>query len=192
MPAKKKLVLKKRKSVKKSKDIMKKMEDLTPSQIDEISKNNVNTLYYSLFMYAIVILWILGIIKYLKELEKCDCFLEKNVENNANLKYLMYVEYVILALNIISILSVVYLLITSNQKGGMDIQRMKMYLTIYLLIYIGIIGYFVYSFYKLQQNIDASCACASSSFRYLLYIQAFLMAIGVFGSFLNLIKLCSI
>lgn len=192
MPAKKKLVLKKKKSPKKSKDIMKKMETLTPSQIDEISKNNVNILYYSLFMYAIVILWILGIIKYLKELEKCDCFLEKNVENNANLKYLMYVEYVILALNIISILSVIYLLIMSNQKGGMDIQRIKMYLTIYLLIYISIIGYFVYSFYKLQQNIDASCECASSSFRYLLYIQAFLMAIGVFGSFLNLIRLCSI
>jgi hypothetical protein len=192
MPAKKKLVLKKKKSPKKSKDIMKKMEDLTPSQIDEISQNKVNTLYYSLFVYVIAILWIVGIIKYLRELEKCDCFLEKNVENNANLKYLIYVEYFILALNIISVLSCVYLLAMSNQKGGMDIQRMKMYLILYLAIYIGVFGYFVYSFYKLQQNVDAACACASSSMRFLLYIQAFLMAIGVFGAFLNLIRLCSI
>jgi hypothetical protein len=191
MPAKKKLVLKKKKSPKKSKDIMKKMEDLTPSQIDEISQNKVNTLYYSLFVYVIAILWIVGIIKYLRELEKCDCFLEKNVENNANLKYLIYVEYFILALNIISVLSCVYLLAMSNQKGGMDVQRMKMYLILYLAVYIGIFGYFVYSFYKLQQNVDAACACASSSMRFLLYIQAFLMAIGVFGAFLNLIRLCS-
>ena len=192
MPAKKKLVLKKKKSPKKSKDIMKKMEDLSPSQIDEISQNKVNTLYYSLFVYIIAILWIVGIIKYLRELEKCDCFLEKNVENNANLKYLIYVEYFILALNIISVLSCVYLLAMSNQKGGMDIQRMKMYLILYLAIYIGVFGYFVYSFYKLQQNVDAACACASSSMRFLLYIQAFLMAIGVFGAVLNLIRLCSI
>jgi hypothetical protein len=192
MPAKKKLVLKKKKSAKKTKDIMKKMEDLTPSQIDEISKNKVNTLYYSLFVYVIAVLWIVGIIKYLRELEKCDCFLEKNAENNANLKYLIYVEYFILALNIISVLSCFYLLATSNQKGGMDIQTMKMYLILYLVIYIGVFGYFVYSFYKLQQNVDAACACASSSMRFLLYIQAFLMAIGVFGAFLNLIRLCSI
>ena len=193
MPVKKKLVLKKKKtsSPKKSKNIMKKMEDLTPVQIDEISKNKVNTLYYSLFVYVIVILWIVGIIKYLRELEKCDCFLEKNVENNANLKYLIYVEYVILAINVISVLSCVYLLATSNQNGGMDIQRMKIYLILYLAIYIGIFGYFVYSFYKLQQNIDASCACASSSFRYLLYIQSFFMALGVFGAFLSLIRLSS-
>jgi heme/copper-type cytochrome/quinol oxidase subunit 2 len=191
MPAKKKLVLKKKKSPKKSKNIMKKMEDLTPVQIDEISQNKVNTLYYSLFVYVIVILWIVGIIKYLRELEKCDCFLEKNIENNANLKYLIYVEYVILVINVISVLSCVYLLATSNQNGGMDIQRMKMYLILYLAIYIGIFGYFVYSFYKLQQNIDASCECASSSMRFLLYIQAFLMAIGVFGAFLNLMRLSS-
>lgn len=191
MPAKKKLVLKKKKSPKKSKDIMKKMEDLTPSQIDEISQNKVNTLYYSLFVYIIAILWIVGIIKYLRELEKCDCFLAKNAENNANLKYLIYVEYAILALNVISVLSCVYLLATSNQKGGMDIQRIKMYLILYLAIYIGIFGYFVYSFYKLQQNVDAACACASSSMRFLLYIQAFLMAIGVFGAFLNLIRISS-
>ena len=192
MPAKKKLVLKKKKSPKKSKNIMKKMEDLTPSQMDEISQNKVNTLYYSLFIYVIAILWIVGIIKYLRELEKCECFLKKNAENNANLKYLIYVEYVILALNVISVLSCVYLLIMSNQKGGMDIYRMKMYLTIYLLIYIGIFGYFVYSFYKLQQNIDAACACASSSMRFLLYIQAFFMAIGVFGAILNLFRISSI
>jgi hypothetical protein len=192
MPGKKKLVLKKKKSSKKSKDIMKKMENLTPSQIDEISKNKVNTLYYSLFIYVISILWISGIIKYLKELEKCDCFLEKNIENNANLKYLIYVEYVILALNVISVISCVYLLVMSNQKGGMDIQRMKMYLIVYLIIYISIFGYFVYSFYKLQQNIEASCVCASSSMRFLLYIQAFLMAIGVFGAILNLFRICSI
>lgn len=191
MAAKKKLVLKKKKSPKKSKDIMKKMEDLTPSQIDEISQNKVNALYYSLFFYVIAILWIVGIIKYLRELEKCDCFLEKNVENNANLKYLIYVEYFILALYIISVLSCIYLLAMSNQKGGMDIQTMKMYLILYLAIYIGVFGYFVYSFYKLQQNVDAACACASSSMRFLLYIQAFLMAIGVFGAFLNLIRLCS-
>ena len=191
MAAKKKLVLKKKKSPKKSKDIMKKIEDLSPSQIDEISQNKVNTLYYSLFVYVIAILWIVGIIKYLRELEKCDCFLEKNVENNSNLKYLIYVEYFILALNIISVLSCVYLLAMSNQKGGMDIQRMKMYLILYLAIYIGVFGYFVYSFYKLQQNVDAACACSSSSMRFLLYIQAFLMAIGVFGAFLNLIRLCS-
>ena len=191
MPAKKKLVLKKKKSPKKSKDVMKKMENLTPAQIDEISQNKVNTLYYSLFVYVISILWIVGIIKYLRELEKCDCFLEKNAVNNANLKYLIYVEYVILALNIISVLSCIYLLIMSNQKGGMDIQRMKMFLMIYLTIYIGIFGYFIYSFYKLQQNIDASCACSSSSMRFLLYIQAFFMAMGLFGAILNLIRLCS-
>ena len=191
MPAKKKLVLKKKKSPKKSKDIMKKIEDLSPSQIDEISQNKVNTLYYSLFIYVIAVLWVVGIIKYLRELEKCDCFLEKNAENNANLKYLIYVEYFILALNIFSVLSCVYLLAMSNQKGGMDIQKMKMYLILYLVIYIGVFGYFVYSFYKLQQNVDAACACASSSMRFLLYIQAFLMAIGVFGAFLILIRLCS-
>ena len=191
MPAKKKLVLKKKKSPKKSKNIMKKMEDLTSVQIDEISQNKVNTLYYSLFIYVIAVLWVVGIIKYLRELEKCDCFLEKNIENNSNLKYLIYVEYFILALNIISVLSCVYLLVMSNQKGGMDIQRMKMYLILYLAIYIGVFGYFVYSFYKLQQNVDAACACASSSMRFLLYIQAFFMVIGVFGDFLNLIRLCS-
>ena len=192
MPAKKKLVLKKKKSPKKSKDIMKKMEDLTPVQIDEISKNKVNTLFYNLFIYVIAVLWVVGIIKYLRELEKCDCFLEKNAENNANLKYLIYVEYFILALNIFSVLSCVYLLAMSNQKGGgMDSQRIRIFLILYLVIYIGVFGYFIYSFYKLQQNVDAACACASSSMRFLLYIQAFLMAIGVFGAILNLFRLCS-
>jgi hypothetical protein len=192
MPAKKKLVLKKKKSPKKSKNIMKKMENLTPAEINEISKNNINTLYYSLFIYVIVVLWISGIIKYLKELEKCDCFLEKNVVNHANLKYLIFVEYVLLALNVLSVLSIIYLLAISGQKGGsMNISNIKMYVMLYLAIYISIFGYFVYSFYKLQQNIDASCACASSSFRFLLYIQAFLMAIGVLGAIINLIKVCS-
>jgi hypothetical protein len=193
MPVKKKLILKKKKSssTKKSKNIMKKMEDLTPSEIDDISKNKINAVYYSLFIYIIIILWISGIIKYLKDLEKCDCFLEKNVVNNANLKYLIFIEYIILAVYVISVLSCLYLLVTSNQKGGMDIYRMKMYLIIFLIIYVSIFGYFVYSFYKLQKNIDESCECASSSYRYLLYIQAFLMAIGVFGAFLNLMRLCS-
>ena len=186
MPVKKKLVLKKKKS-----SSSKKIENLTSLEVYDISKNKVNTLYYSLFIYIIISLLVSGIIKYLKELEKCDCFLEKNAVNNANLKYLIFIEYVILTLNIISVLSCVYLLITSNQNGGMDIYRMRTFIMLYLTFYISIFGYFVYSFYKLQQNIDESCVCASSSMRYLLYLQVFVMAIGVYGALLNLIRLCS-
>jgi hypothetical protein len=184
MPAKKKLVLKK-KSPKKSKNIMKKMEDLTPSQIDKISQNRINTLYYSLFMFLIFIIFFIGIIKYLKELEKCDCFLEKNVVNNANLKYLIYFEYVLLAIYVINFLYIIYLLAISNQKGGANnIEKQLLYLTIYVIFFISVFVYFVYSVYKMQKNIDPSCECSISSFRYLLYIQAFF----IFISIINLIR----
>ena len=183
----KKLVLKKKKS-----SSPKKMENLTPLEVYDISKNKVNTLYYSLFIYIIVSLFVTGIIKYLKKLKKCDCFLEKNALNNANLKYLIFIEYVILILNIISVLSCIYLLITSNQNGGMDIYRMRIFIMLYLTFYISIFGYFIYSFYKLQQNIDKSCACASSSMIYLLYLQVFLMVIGIYSALVNLIKVLSI
>jgi hypothetical protein len=194
MPSKKKLVLKKKKSysTKKNKNIMKKMEDLSQEQINEISEYKINTLYYSLFIYIIAVLLVTGIIKYLKQLEKCKCFVDKNGKDNINLKYLIFLEYVILTLNVISVISIIYLLITSHQKGGIDISTMKFFIMIYLTVYICIFGYFIFSFYLLQQNIDKSCDCTESSLKYLLYIQVFIMAVGIYGAVLNLIRLFNI
>ena len=194
MPSKKKLVLKKKKSSssKKTKNIMKKMENITEAQNNEISEYRINTLYYSLFIYIIVALLVSGIIKYLKELQKCDCFMDKNSKYSDNLKYVLYIEYIILGLNILSIISIVYLLITSNQKGGIDISTMKFFIMIYLTCYICIFAYFIYSFYLLQQNINDSCACSESSLKYLLYIQVFVMAVGVYGAVLNLVRLFNV
>ncbi len=171
---------------------MKKMEDLSPEQINEISEYKINTLYYSLFIYIIVTLLVGGIIKYLKELEKCKCFIEKNGKHNINLKYLIFIEYIILTLNIISIISCVYLLITSHQKGGINISTMKFIIMVYLTCYIAIFGYFIFSFYKIQENIDNSCECTTSSLKYLLYIQVFVMAVGIYGAVLNLTRLFNI
>jgi membrane-associated HD superfamily phosphohydrolase len=194
MPGKKKLVLKKKKSYlsKKNKNIMKKMENITEEQSNQLKEYRINSLFYSLFIYIIIALVVCGIIKYLKELEQCQCFIEKTDKNNKDLKYLIFIEYVILTINIISILSCVYLLMTSNQKGGMDISTIKFFIMIYLTTYIIIFGYFVFSFYNLQDNIHKSCECSTSSLRYLLYIQVFLMAVGIYGAVLNLIRLFNI
>jgi hypothetical protein len=144
-------------------------------------------LYIALIIYLIVISYISGIIYYLNNLKKCDCFKNSNI----NLTYLIVIESIILALNVITALFLIVIVFSFNNSiSGGGNNNAKIYLMIIAVINILILGYFIYNVYKLSKELDENCECSTSWLRYLLYIQTVFMLFSIGTSLYALFRLC--
>jgi membrane protease YdiL (CAAX protease family) len=136
-------------------------------------------LYMLLIFYVIVIFYIGGIIHYLIKLNNCECYKIKNEENRSNLTYLLVIEFLLLIFYIIIVIVLASMISVINNFSGGANKKMSMAYYIGLLIYLLIYGFFIFYTYKLSQNVDPKCECTQSWLRYLLYIQAFVMLVGL-------------
>ena len=115
------------------------------------------------------------------KLRNCTCFVESNKSHYTNMTYLIIIESILLIFNI-------FLLITfsvglfglskvgSKSGGAVDINYYSLGgFILYFIIY----AYFVYCVYKLQENVKKDCECTQDWVRYLLYIQAIFILIGL-------------
>lgn len=152
--------------------------------------NNINNVPESTFsekiiIAVVIIIWILFIIKYLKELEICNC----TSEVSKNIKTLIYIEYIFIICGIIEILILFYLKMFVKQTGG-GISVFDIYMVFSIIIYLLLI----YNAIKIFNKIDKKCECSMSSLRYLLYIQfgfiilTFLFIISQYGKMKYIIK----
>lgn len=164
----------------------KKMSDKNMVKI--IKDLDISPIYVMLIINLIVIAYISGIIHYLNKLQSCDCYKDKNDENYSNLTYMVIIEAIILTLYIISTLVIIISLfaIKDIKQSGAGKKGMTTYLIVTLILNLIITGYFVYNVYKLSENIDPACDCTKDWLRYLLYIQAFVMGIGIIGNLIVL------
>lgn len=165
---------------------VKKMSD--KNMIKVIKDLDISSIYVMLIINIIVIAYISGIIHYLNKLQSCDCYKDKNDENYSNLTYMIIIEAIILTLYVISTVAIIITLfaIKDIKQSGAGKKGMTTYLIVTLIVNLIITGYFVYNVYKLSQNIDPACDCTKDWLRYLLYIQAFVMAIGIVGNLIVL------
>jgi len=129
--------------------------------------NNINNLPETPFSEKIItavitIIWILFIVKYLKELEMCNC----TSDVAKNIKTLIYVEYIFIICGIIEILILFYLKMFVKQTGG-GISIFDIYIVFSIIVYL----FLIYNSVKIFNKIDKKCECSMSSLRYLLYIQ---------------------
>lgn len=151
----------------------------------KVIKNlDMSPIYTLLIINLIVIAYISGVIHYLNQLQSCDCYKDKNSLNYSNLTYLIVIEAIILSLYVISTIMLIISIISirSIKQSGSGKSNMMTYIIISLIINLAITIYFVYNVFKLSQNVDPECECTKSWLRYLLYIQAIIIAIGIFGN----------
>ena len=144
---------------------------------------NIYSIYLSVIINIIVIIWCSFIINYLSKIDSCDCYNEKNKSNYSNIKYLIIFEYLIIVFSIIMIVSSLSKLNSkNNQKGGglLDNPLMLFFNLLSIIIFI----YFIYYVYKFSENVNINCGCTQNWIRYLLYIQSFFL---LFGTFYNII-----
>ena len=153
-----------------------------------ITDLDISPIYAILIINLIVIAYVSGIIHYLNKLQSCDCYKDKNDENYSNLTYMVIIEAIILTIYIISTLVIIISLfaIKNIKQSGAGKKGISTYLLISLIINLALTIYFVYNVYKLSENIDPACDCTKDWLRYLLYIQAFVMGIGIIGNFIFL------
>jgi magnesium-transporting ATPase (P-type) len=173
------------KSASKSKDIQKNIKKMSDKNMIKLIKNlDISPFYTMLVFYVILIAYISGIIHYLNKLQSCACYNDKNVHNYSNLTYLVIVEAIILTLFIIQTIVVIVGIFAINniKQNGAGKENMNAYLIVSLIINLAITIYFVYNVYKLSENVDPQCDCSENWLRYLLYIQSFIMALGIVGN----------
>ena len=173
----------------------KKLFNITKNNMpfNNIEKFMTPTIYVSLAFLIINIIYISSIIYYLNNLKECACYEVKNKINYSNITYLIVIESILLIINIIGFIGMIGLLSNlsslQNLAKGMNVNKlsnkinksspgMHIY-SIILFVYVIVYGYFIYYTYKLHENVDDNCKCTQSWLRYLLYIQAIGMAIGI-------------
>jgi len=177
----KKVTLKRKRGTKRApKNVMKNMEKLSPKDMDSFSSSRTSKLTINLFSKIIAILFVYGIIVYLKELQKCDCLGDKQ----KNIQTLLYIEYLFIALNIIGLIGIVSALLMPKQSGGANVMYMMI---AYLFLYLIVMALLVYNAFKLFEGINDKCECSISSLRFLLYIQAFIAVLTLFGIIMSLL-----
>jgi hypothetical protein len=140
---------------------------------------------FGLLLYGIIgIAYISFIINYLNTLKSCSCYQKENQLNYSNITYLIIIESFALAIFILLTISIIYMIIILNkgQKGGNKNKSYKTGFYIGYLISLIIYGYFIYYVYKLSENVNEECECTKSWMRYLLYIQAIFILIGLISS----------
>ena len=165
---------------------VKKMSD--KNMIKVIKDLDISPIYGMLIINIIAIAYISGIIHYLNKLQSCDCYKDKNDENYSNLTYMVIIEAIILTLYVISTVVIIIGLfaIKDIKQSGAGKTTITTYLLITLIVNLAITIYFVYNVYKLSENIDPACDCTKDWLRYLLYIQAFFMTVGIIGNLIVL------
>ena len=173
----------------------KKLFNVTKSNMpfNNIEKFMKHTIYVSLAFLIINIIYISSVIYYLNNLKDCACYEVKNKINYSNITYLIVIESILLIINVIGLVGMIGLLSNlsslKNLTKGITINKlsnkinksspgMHIY-SILMLVYAIVYGYFIYYTYKVHENVDDNCKCTQSWLRYLLYIQAILMAIGI-------------
>ena len=114
-------------------------------------------------------------------MKKCDCFEKENTSNKVNLNYIIIIEYVSLVLGIIALFKfmMMYYLLSSIKSGGGDNSGEKMFMYVYILLTIGIYGFFIYNVLELMKNTDSKCECTQKPIRFVLYFQTILMSLSV-------------
>ena len=134
--------------------------------------SSTNSKYLILFISIFMGIWYLLIIKYLKELEICNC----TQEVKDNIQMLLYLEYLLILLVIIDIITIIYMV--NYQKGG---GKYDIYMILLFIIY----AFIVYNGIKIFNKINNKCECSMSTLRYLLYGQIILIIITIFNMILN-------
>ena len=165
----------------------KKMTNNLMEKFDFKVLDNAKSTLYGLFVfYILVILYTIGIIYYLNQLQECTCYQDKNKANYANITYLIVIESMILAVNIIYliVLGVSIFFINKLKHGGSEMNNAFIYIT--LLINVILYSYFVYYVYKIYENVSEDCLCTQNWLRYLLYIQTTFMAFFIIIMLYNL------
>lgn len=169
-----------------------------PNKLENFSEKSLNrklnnnhlsynkySIYSSIIMNLIVIIWCSFIINYLSKIDSCDCYNDKNKSNYANIKYLIIIEYLIIISSIIMIVwSLLKFNSKNNQKGGGLFDNPLMFFLNLLIIIIFI--YFVYYVYKFSENVNINCGCTQNWVRYLLYIQSFFILVSIFSNLIML------
>jgi hypothetical protein len=182
----KKVTLKRKRGAKRSpKNVMKNMEKLSPKNMEQFASSRMNQLTINLFSKIIAIIFIYGIIKYLKELQNCECLGDKQ----KNIQTLLYIEYLFIALNIIGLIGIISSMLMPRQTGGAGFMYAVM---AYTLLYLIVMGLLVYNAFKLFEGINDKCECSVSSLRYLLYIQVFIAIIAIFSMIMGIIGLMTL
>lgn len=178
----------------KSNNIMKTTENMLSKSgmpLNELKpqmKGIKSMIYFALGVVIINIAYISGIIHYLSKLKECQCYQIKNKINYSNITYLIVIEAFLLIINILSFISLIgSILVLNKVKSGGAKNKLNPAFYMGYLIYLLIYGYFVYYVYKLFENVDEDCGCTQNWLRYLLYIQATLMFVGIISLTFNLI-----
>lgn len=147
-------------------------------------KSNISGYLISIIIFTLIYIIAIGyIIKYLNDLKKCDCFEKENASNKVNLNYIIIIEYVSLVLGIIALFKfmMMYYVLSSIKSGGGDeySNSEKMFMYVYILLTIGIYGFFIYNVFELMKNTDSKCECTQKPIRFILYFQTILMSLSV-------------
>jgi hypothetical protein len=159
-----------------------KMEKSSNFIVTNNVKSNISGYLISIIIFTLIYIIAVGyIIKYLNDLKKCDCFEKENASNKVNLNYIIIIEYVSLVLGIIALFKfmMMYYLLSSIKSGGGDNSGEKMFMYVYILLTIGIYGFFIYNVFELMKNTDSKCECTQKPIRFVLYFQTILMSLSV-------------
>ena len=159
-----------------------KMEKSSNFIVTNNVKSNISGYLISIILFTLIYIIAVGyIIKYLNDLKKCDCFEKENASNKVNLNYIIIIEYVSLVLGIIALFKfmMMYYLLSSIKSGGGDNSGEKMFMYVYILLTIGIYGFFIYNVLELMKNTDSKCECTQKPIRFVLYFQTILMSLSV-------------
>ena len=147
-------------------------------------KSNISGYLISIIIFTLIYIIAIGyIIKYLNDLKKCDYFEKENASNKVNLNYILIIEYVCLVLGIIALFKfmMIYYVVSSIKSGGGDeySNSEKMFMYVYILLTIGIYGFFIYNVLELMKNTDSKCECTQKPIRFILYFKTILMSLSV-------------
>lgn len=159
-----------------------KMEKSSNFVVANSVKSNFSGFLISIILFTLIYIIALGyIIKYLNDLKKCDCFEKENASNKVNLNYILIIEYVSLVLGIIALFKfmMMYYVLSSIKSGGGDNNGEKIFMYVYILLTIGIYGFFIYNVFELMRNTDSKCECTQKPIRFVLYFQTILMSLSV-------------
>ena len=134
---------------------------------DAIDKSRMTDLSMKLFTTFILIIFIYGIIMYLKNLEKCECIANKRED----IKTLLYIEYILITISIINFITGIFIMMNPKQIGG---SKYLYFMIAMLILFVFIYGLLIYNAYKIFNGVNEQCECSMGSLRYLLYIQILL------------------
>lgn len=153
----------------------------------KIKSTSLNIISITIIIEILLILLLGYIIYYLNNLKNCNCFIENNEENKANVDYLIIIESIGIAVNIIILLRSIslYMDINKIKSGGGNVNAILTY-SIAALINLLVYGFFVYNVFLLSKNIDPTCECTQNPIRYILYLQAIFTSISILVSIIGI------